>query len=185
MIAATTSKRAPIRKTLLFMRLVVVVGHQTPLVSQDTILAKSNGSSGVASVHSGAESGSTRLVKFRPRSAAVLGCEFPGRPAPGSWRRDAAGSRRRDACATGCRFMERILRKEISRFEPLNLVAANVRRRKSLIATRVRLLTPAATKRRFMGREGARWGTFPSGAGARKRSYLATKPTILLRCTGP
>src|SRR6266478_1175982 len=41
-------------------------------------------------------------------SAGVLACEFTGRPARClCWRRDAAATRRRDACATG-RFMESV-----------------------------------------------------------------------------
>src|SRR5437867_1711213 len=42
-------------------------------------------------------------------SAGVLACEFSGRPARcWCWRREAAATRRRDACATG-RFVESLL----------------------------------------------------------------------------
>ena len=47
---------------------------------------------------------------------------------------------------------ERIRRIGNSRFEPLNLVAAEVTRRKALWLKTVRLVTSAATNGRFMGR---------------------------------
>src|SRR5437667_10993381 len=50
------------------------------------------------------------------------------------------------------RVRERIPRKPSSRLAALNLVAAEVMRRKELSPKGIRLVTSAATNRRFMGR---------------------------------
>ena len=58
-------------------------------------------------------------------SAGVLACEFTGRPARCScWRRDAAATRRRDACATG-RFMESQLGRIRKEFSPPWILGLN------------------------------------------------------------